>query len=185
MKEKKEIVVGVTGSIAAFKAAELVSFLTRKNFKVTVVMTEAAQKFIRPLTFQTLSKQPVITDLFQETEAWDVKHISLAQRASLIIIAPASANIIGKIAHGIADDFLSTLIISRDSPVLICPAMNNRMYKNSFVRDNIKKLKKAGFCFLGPEKGHLACGDEGPGRLVDVQKIVLEVSKILKRPAKR
>ncbi|MEA3369052.1 MAG: flavoprotein [Candidatus Ratteibacteria bacterium] len=180
--KKKEIVVGVTGSIAAFKAAELVSQLTRKNFRVTVVMTKAAQKFIRPLTFQALSKEPVITDLFSTKKNLDVNHISLAQRASLIIIAPASANIIGKMAGGMADDFLSTLIISASSPVLICPAMNRHMYKNSLVRENIKKLKKDGFHFLGPGKGRLACGDEGLGRLIEVGKIVSEVFKILKIP---
>ncbi len=181
MKERKEkeLVIGVTGSIAAYKAAELVSQLTGRNFRVTVVMTKAAQKFIRPLTFQALSKEPVITDLFSTKKNLNVTHISLAQRANLIIIAPASANIIGKIAGGMADDFLSTLIISASSPVLICPAMNRQMYKNSLVQENIKKLKKAGFHFLGPEKGRLACGDEGLGRLVEVKKIISKALKLL------
>ena len=183
-RKKKKLVIGVTGSIAAFKTAELVSQLSRKNFQVTVVMTKAAQKFIRPLTFQALSNRPVIIDLFSSKKNWDINHISLAEQANLIIIAPASANIIGKIAGGMADDFLSTLIISASSPVLICPAMNGKMYKNSLVQENIKKLKKAGFRFLGPEKGRLACGDEGLGRLVEIRKIILEISKILKLPTK-
>ncbi len=178
-KAKKELVLGVTGSIAAFKAAELVSQLVQKNFRVTVVITKAAQKFIRPLTFQALSNQPVITDLFSTKKNWDTNHISLAERASLIIIAPASANIIGKIAGGMADDFLSTLIISASSPVLICPAMNRKMYENNLVQENIKKLKKAGFYFLGPEKGRLACGDKGLGRLVEVKKIISKVLELL------
>lgn len=183
--EKKEIVLGVTGSIAAYKAAELVSTLTQKNFTVTVVMTESARKFIQPLTFETLSRNRVITDLFAGDKVWECDHIALAQRASLIIIAPASANVIGKIAHGIADDFLTTLVISTTAPVLICPAMNSQMYQNSFVQENIKKLKKANFKFLGPAKGHLACGDEGTGRLIDIPEIVAEVLRILKEPARK
>lgn len=182
MKERKgiELIVGVTGSVAAFKAAELVSLLTQKNFKVTVVLTEAAQRFIQPLTFQALSHQPVITDLFSTNKNWEADHIALAQRVSLVIIAPATANIIGKIAQGLADDFLTTLVISTTSPVLLCPAMNKQMYENRFVQENIQKLKRAGFYFLGPEKGHLACGDEGLGRLVEIKQIISEVLKILK-----
>jgi len=183
--KKKELVVGVCGSIAAFKAAELVSRLARKNFEVTVVMTEGAQKFIRPLTFWSLSRQPVITDLFPPEGISQDNHIVLARRVSLVIIAPASADIIGKMAQGIADDFLTTLVIALSCPVLVCPAMHQKMYANSFVQENIGKLKKAGFYFLGPESGRLSSGDKGKGRLVSVDRILSEALKILRRPAKR
>lgn len=176
----KEIIVGVTGSIAAYKACDLVSGLRKLPANVTVILTKEAAKFVTPLTFQTLSCNPVIEDMFNQPEVWDPVHISIADRANLIIVAPATANLIGKLANGICDDLITCVLLSTKSPVLICPAMNCNMYGNRLVQENISRLKRLGYRFLGPVKGHLACGSEGIGRLIEVEQILNEAKRLLK-----
>jgi phosphopantothenoylcysteine decarboxylase/phosphopantothenate--cysteine ligase len=165
MLKGKEIVLGVTGGIAAYKAVELLRLITKAGANVRVVMTREAMEFVAPLTFQTLSMNPVYTDLFSLISERDIGHISLADRADLIIIAPATANIIGKLACGIADDLLSTTVMATKAPVLIAPAMNVNMYRNSIYRENEEKLRRHGFLFVEPTVGFLACGWEGEGKL--------------------
>ncbi|MEW5768637.1 MAG: bifunctional phosphopantothenoylcysteine decarboxylase/phosphopantothenate--cysteine ligase CoaBC [bacterium] len=179
----KEIVLGVTGSIAAYKSAEIVRGLIKQGARVQVVMTKAATAFITPLTLQTLSGQPVITDLFSSPSAWEIEHVSLAERADLILIAPATANIIGKIANGMADDMLSTLVLAARSPILIAPAMNEAMYENPILMANIEKLKNCGFLFIEPEEGELACGKQGRGRLASIEVIIGNVGASLNKPS--
>ena len=169
---KKNIVVGVTGGIACYKIVEVVNDLVKKGYEVNVIMTENAQKFVTPLTFQTLSKNKVVTEMFDEVDKWDTKHISLAQKADVMLIAPATANIIGKIANGIADDMLSTTILATKAKVIVAPAMNTAMWENTIVQSNVKKLKDFGFEILDTATGRLACGDVGSGKLIEWQKIV-------------
>lgn len=176
----KEIVVGVTGSIAAYKSAEIVSKLVQKGTNVFVIMTSSATKFITPLTFQALTRNRVLVDQFELVMVTDPTHISLADKAKLVLIAPATANFIGKVASGIADDALTSTIMATRCPVLIAPAMNEKMYLNKIVQENIKKLKKLGYKFIEPEKGWLACGVSGIGRLADINKILQVVEKELK-----
>ena len=168
----KEIILGVTGGIAAYKAAELVRELTKRGAKVHGVMTRNAQEFITPLTFQTLSGNPVQTDLFSLIEGSKIGHVALADMADLVAIAPATANIIGKVANGIADDFLSTMIMATKSPLLFAPSMNVNMWESAAVQQNVARLKKAGYHFIGPEEGDLACEVIGQGRLAAVADIV-------------
>lgn len=176
----KEVILGVTGSIAAYKAAEIASLLTKNKINVNVIMTNAAEKFIAPLTFKTLTKNKVYIDMFEEIHYNDVRHISLAQKTDLFVIAPATANIIGKIASGIADDMLSTVVMAvKDKPIIICPAMNTAMYENAITQNNIDKLKGCGYQFIEPKESLLACGDLGKGALADVQVIVLAIKKAL------
>ena len=175
----KSIVVGVAGGIAAFKAAELVSSLVKKGAEVNVILTKAAQEFITPLTLQTLSKNPVITDMFAEPKSWEVQHIALADKADLFAVVPATANLIGKIASGIADDMLSTTIMATKAPVLFAPAMNVHMYENVIVQKNISNLQQLGYIFVDPEQGRLACGYEGKGRLAKIEKILAEIENCL------
>jgi phosphopantothenoylcysteine decarboxylase/phosphopantothenate--cysteine ligase len=165
MLKGREIVLGVTGGIAAYKAVELLRLFIRAGANVRVVMTREALEFVAPLTFQTLSMNPVYTDLFSLISERDIGHISLADRADLIVIAPATANIIGKLASGIADDLLSTTVMATKAPVLIAPAMNVNMYRNSIYRENEDKLRRHGFLFVEPATGMLACGWEGEGKL--------------------
>lgn len=170
----KNIVLGVTGSIAAYKAAEIVNQLTKDGYNVDVIMTEAAMEFITPLTLQTLSKNRVHTDMFQLEYPREVKHISLSKKADLFLIAPASANIIGKLAGGIGDDMLSSIALAMksDIPLLIAPAMNTRMYENPAVQDNMEKLKIYGYRFIEPRYARLADGDTGRGALADTDEII-------------
>ncbi len=168
----KSVVVGVCGGIAAYKVVEVVSRLKKLGADVDVIMTANAQKFVTPLTFRSLSHKPVVTDMFEEPEYWDIKHISLAQRADLFLIAPATANIIGKMASGIADDMLSTTILATKAPVLIVPAMNYDMYANEVVQRNIEKLRELGYFFMEPETGVMAEGSSGKGRLPEPATIV-------------
>lgn len=168
----KSVVVGISGGIACYKAAEIVSALVKKGCQVDVIMTENAQKFIAPLTFQTLSGSKVITDMFDEADEWDVKHISLAQKADVFVVVPATANIIGKIAGGIADDMLTTTIMAATCRRIIAPAMNTAMWDNPIVKDNIEKLRKYGFEVLDTDTGRLACGDIGKGKLLPWETIV-------------
>lgn len=179
----KNILVGVTGGIAAYKSAEMVSQLHQHGANVKVIMTRSATEFVTPLTFQTLSHNPVYTNMFNHfppgAERYDPKHISLADEADLLLIAPATANIIGKIANGIADDLLSTVVMSVKCPVLVAPAMNETMYHHPVVQENIGKLRKLGYKFISPEKGYLACGKVGEGRLASIETIIAAVIKLL------
>ena len=171
MLKGKTVVVGVCGGIAAYKAVEVVSRLKKLGAEVNVIMTKNATQFVTPLTFQTISHNPVITDMFAEPKIWDVQHISLAEKADLMLIAPATANIIGKTANGIADDMLSTTIMATKAPVLFVPAMNTNMYDNPVVQQNISRLKSLGYIFMEPDTGLLACGVSGRGRMPDPQAV--------------
>jgi len=179
MLKGRKIVLGVTGGIAAYKAAELVRELVRAEAQVYVVMTKSAQAFITPLTFQTLSGHPVTTELFSLIEESEIGHISLADRAEVLVIAPATANIIGKIAGGIADDMLTTIVMATTAPVLLAPAMNVHMWENHFFQENMAKLCLRGYRFVDPESGGLACGYEGKGRLAEICTIVEEICTLL------
>lgn len=182
----KTVILGVGGSIAAYKAADLASRLSKRGCDVHVVMTRAATEFITPLTFKTLSRNPVTTSIFDETESWHPGHIDLADRASLLLIAPATANLLAKLAHGIADDALTSLALATLAPILIAPAMNGKMWQHAATRDNVKCLRARGAEFIGPEKGLLACGYEGLGRLWDVEEIAARAETILNaRPMAR
>jgi phosphopantothenoylcysteine decarboxylase / phosphopantothenate---cysteine ligase len=175
----KTIILGVTGGIAAYKSAELVSKLKKAGATVHVIMTENATKFITPLTMQTLSENPVTVGMFDVPNEWEIGHISLAKKADLILVAPATANVIGKVANGIADDMLSTTIMATKAPVVFAPAMNDKMYENPIVQENIRKLEKHGYKFIEPEFGRLACGTEGKGRLAHTDAIMQFVEKAL------
>ena len=175
----KKVLLGVTGSIAAYKSAEIVRRLIEEGVDVTVVMTESAARFITPLTLGTLSKNRVYCSLFQNADSWEAKHIALAKKCDLLLIAPATANIIGKLAHGLADDLLSAVAISVRSPIVIAPAMNDAMYENPVVGDNLKVLRKRGYKIIEPEEGKLADGKTGKGRLADVKVIINEVKLLL------
>jgi len=175
----KTIVVGVTGGIAAYKAAELVRLLVKDGAFVRVIMTKNAQEFITPLTLQTLSGNPVATETFNLTQESEIGHIRLADTADLILIAPASADVIGKLAHGIADDLLTTVLLATMAPVLVAPAMNVHMYAHPAVQENIRILGQRGYRFVEPGEGFLACGYEGKGRLADPEDIVEEVRAAL------
>lgn len=174
------ILLGVTGSISAYKAADITSRLTKLGHNVDVILTENGSKIIPALTLQTLSKNKVYMDMFEEITPSEVKHISLAKKSDVILIAPATANIIGKIAYGIADDFLSTVVMAaaNHTPVYIAPAMNTNMYENPIVQDNMAKLRKYGYRFIDPKESLLACGDLGKGALADVDEIVNIIDSI-------
>ena len=174
----KEVLLGVTGGIAAYKACEIVRDLRKEGANVHVVLTVSGARFITPLTLQTLSKNPVHTDLFDLLSESDIGHIALAQKAHLLMIAPATANILGKIRNGIADDLLSTIVMATTAPVLLAPAMNTQMYASPAVVENVEVLRGRGFTFVDPDEGELACGTVGPGRLADTPKIV-EMARIL------
>jgi phosphopantothenoylcysteine decarboxylase/phosphopantothenate--cysteine ligase len=171
----KEIVAGVTGSIAAYKAAELVSKLVQRGAGVTVVMTRSATQFVGPLTFQTLTRRRVMVDQFDLESVVDPTHISLTDEADAVVIAPATANFLGKAAHGIADDMLGSLLLAVACPVLVAPAMNDRMWAHPAVQENIAILKKRGYRFIEPDSGFLACGTYAKGRLPDPLRIVEEL----------
>jgi phosphopantothenoylcysteine decarboxylase / phosphopantothenate---cysteine ligase len=181
MLRGKEIILGVTGGIAAYKAVELLRLLTKAGADVHVIMTSAATEFVTPLTFQTLSMNPVSTSLFNLVSEREIGHISLADRADLLIIAPATANVIGKLANGIADDMLTTTVMATKAPVLIAPAMNVNMYQNPLYRKNEAKLKGHGFLFVEPASGMLACGWEGEGKLQEPQVIFEEALAALSK----
>jgi len=180
MKSKGMIIIGISGSIASYKSADLVSGFKKKGYDVFVIMTGEAEKFISSLTLQTLSGNKVYTDMFEMPEEWDTKHVSLAKKADAIVIAPATANIIGKLANGICDDMLSCTLVASEAPVLIAPAMNDVMYKNKIVQENIARLKKTGYKFVGPRIGRLACGYEALGCMSEVADIITIVEKELR-----
>lgn len=172
------ILLGVTGSIAAYRAADIANTLTKKGCEVDVILTRSALEFITPLTFSTLTKRRVYTGMFDDNFPVEVEHISLAKRAELCLIAPATANLIGKLAAGIADDMLTTVVMAvQKAPVYICPAMNTAMYENAVVGENIEKLAKRGFRFIEPKESILACGDLGKGALAEVSLITDTVLK--------
>ena len=179
MKDKKCVVVGVSGGVAVYKALDVISRLRKKDVEVHVIMTKSATEFVTPLSFQSLSQNMVITDMFAEPKAWEIQHISLAKKADLMLIVPATANIIGKVANGIADDMLSTTIMATKAPVVFCPAMNTNMYENPIVQRNISLLNELGYEFIEPASGRLACGDEGKGKLQDTEIIAEETLRRL------
>jgi phosphopantothenoylcysteine decarboxylase/phosphopantothenate--cysteine ligase len=172
MTPSNTIVLGVTGSIAAYKAVELASKLTQESTAVDVVMTEGAQAFVTPLTFRSVTHRPVVTEMFDLASEFSVEHVSLAERADLVIIAPATANTIAKLATGIADNILCSTVLATKAPVLISPAMNVNMYENTITQENISRLKKRGFIFVGPTYGRLASGIQGLGRFADLEEIM-------------
>lgn len=172
MLKGKTVVIGVSGGIAVYKACDVVSRLKKLNANVHVIMTKSATEFVTPLTFQSLSQNYVVSDMFEEPKTWDVEHISLAKKADVFLIAPATANVIGKVANGIADDMLTTTVMATTGKVLIAPAMNTNMYRNPILQRNISKLKELGYNFVDPDSGRLACGDIGEGKLASPEKIV-------------
>src|SRR5436305_13051687 len=171
----REIVVAVCGGIAAYKVADVVSKLVQLGAGVTVAMTAEAQQFVTPLTFQALSGREVRTSTFHLVESSDPQHISLTERADLMLVAPATTNIIAKVAHGLTDDLVSLMVCAAACPVVFAPAMNNRMWAHPIAQENIQKLTSIGYKFIGPEDGWLACRNTGPGRLADPAKIIEEV----------
>ncbi|MEG2000053.1 MAG: flavoprotein [Evtepia sp.] len=176
----KHIVLGVSGSIAAYKAAELANQLTKAGYGVHVILTEAAQQFITPLTFQTLTKNKVHTGLFEAAVPMEVEHISLAKRADLVLLAPATANLIGKLANGIADDMLTTVAMAAwRKPTIICPAMNTQMYENPAQLENLARLQARGCTVVEPKSALLACGDIGKGAFADFFDIMVAVKAAL------
>ena len=172
MLNGKNILIGVSGGIACYKVCDVVSRLKKLNSDVDVIMTKSAVEFVSPLTFQTLSQNFVYVDMFKEPKTFEVEHISLAKKADIVLIAPATGNIIGKIASGIADDMLTTVIMATRAKVIFAPAMNMNMYTNPIVQDNIKKLSEMGYEFIKPGKGRLACGDYGEGKMAEPEIIV-------------
>jgi phosphopantothenoylcysteine synthetase/decarboxylase len=181
VETKLNVVLGVTGSIAAYKAADLCSQLVKAGSAVNVVMTADAQRFITPLPFKTLSRRPVVTDLYDEEEGWIPTHIRLADEADLLLIAPATANVLAKLANGMADDALTciALALNPKARLLIAPAMNGKMWLHAATQENVATLRKRGAEFIGPEEGMLSCGYEGIGRLWPVEKIAKRALDLL------
>jgi phosphopantothenoylcysteine decarboxylase/phosphopantothenate--cysteine ligase len=179
--KSKAIVLGVTGSIAAFKAVELASQLTQAGAKVEVIMTEAGTEFVTPLTFRNITGRPVVTKMFELASEYSVEHVALAEAADVVVIAPATADIIARMAAGMADDMVSCTVLATKAPVILAPAMHAAMYENSVTQDNLAKLKARGFIVVGPDYGRLASGDVGLGRFVDVSEIIGTISQVLGR----
>lgn len=182
MSSPKNIVLGVTGSIAAHKAVDIASLLTKDGFAVRVVMTRDAQRFVTPLPFKTMSRHPVVTDLYDEEEGWKPAHIEMADSADLLLVSPATANVIAKLAHGIADDALTciALALNPKAHVLVAPAMNGKMWQHAATQENVATLKGRGVQFVGPDEGMLSCGYEGVGRLAPVDQVVAKAVELLK-----
>lgn len=176
------VVLGVSGGIAVYKALDVVSKLKKHDINVDVIMTKSACEFVTPLSFQSLSQNMVVKDMFEEPKAFEIQHISLAKKADLLVVVPATANIIGKVANGIADDMLSTTIMATKAKVIFAPAMNTNMYTNPITQENIAKLKKLGYGFINPDSGRLACGDIGEGKLADTEIIVDRILSELYQP---
>lgn len=177
--EEKKILLGICGGIAAYKMVSVASSLVKKGYSVQVVMTEAGTKFVTPLTFRSITHQAVETDLFTAPQHYNVKHVSLAQSIDLALIAPATANIIGKIANGIADDLLTTIIMATQAPVLIAPSMNDNMYNNPIFKDNLNYLKTKDYHIIPAKQGNLACGSKGQGRLPEPEDLVEQIEQVL------
>jgi len=180
----KTIVLGVCGGIAAYKACELVRLLVEAQAQVHVMMSRGGQQFVTPLTFQTLSGHPCHTDLFSLTQEQEIGHISLADQADALVIAPATANVMAKLAHGQADDIVTTVLLATKVPVLVCPSMNVNMWEHPATQANVNSLKQHGYHLLDPEAGYLACGWQGKGRLPDPEQIVKALEKILNQKTK-
>jgi phosphopantothenoylcysteine decarboxylase/phosphopantothenate--cysteine ligase len=181
-----EVLLGVSGGIAAYKAAILCSQLVQRGAGVAVVMTEHAGHFVGELTFSTLSGRRVYSSLWEAEQVYDARHIRLTEQADLIVVAPATANVIAKMATGICDDLLSTLLCGADSPILLAPAMNSRMWENPVTQRNVETLRKLGIHFIGPDSGYLACGTEGPGRMSEPEAILARMVELLKqKPPKK
>ena len=180
LSRPKKIVLGVTGSIAAYKSCDIINSLRKLGYEVKVIMSPDAGHFITPLTLQALSSNEVVADMFKVPQQWDACHVSLAAWADLILIAPASADMISKLACGLANCIISATTLASKAKILIAPAMNDNMYKHKAIQENITRLKKFGYKFIGPKKGHLACGYEGIGHIADTEDIVKAVKKLLK-----
>jgi phosphopantothenoylcysteine decarboxylase/phosphopantothenate--cysteine ligase len=181
MVRDKSIVLAVTGSIAVYKAAELASQLTQDGAKVDVVMTKAAQEFVTPLTFRAITQRPVVTEMFDLASEYSIEHVALAERADLVVIAPATANVIAKMAAGIADDMLGCTVLATKAPIIVAPAMNANMYQNQITQENIAKLKERGCTFVGPSYGRLATGEIGLGRFAELDDILGTIRQVLGR----
>ncbi len=181
MLTNKTVVLGITGSIAAYKGADLASKLTQAGARVEVIMTESATKFVSPTTFRSLTSRPVVTEMFELSTEFSLEHVALAEAADVVVIAPATANIIAKIAAGIADDMLACTVLATRAPVIIAPAMHSGMWENSVTKENVAKLKARGITFVGPGYGRLASGGMGQGRLAEVEKIMGTISQVLGR----
>ncbi|MPZ77254.1 MAG: bifunctional phosphopantothenoylcysteine decarboxylase/phosphopantothenate--cysteine ligase CoaBC [Deltaproteobacteria bacterium] len=179
--ERTNVVLGVSGGIACYKAVELVRLLVKEGYPVQVIMTRGAMEFVAPLTFQTLSGRPVATETFNLTQESEIGHINLADSAAVFVIAPATANVIGKITAGIADDLLTTVLMATQAPVLIAPAMNIHMYENPVLQENLRKLRRLGYHLIEPAEGYLACGYEGKGRLPDPEAILEQIRGLIKK----
>ena len=181
----KHIVLGVTGGIACYKILDIASKLRKLGYGLNTIMTKSACEFVQPLCFQTITNNYVVTDTFERPAKWEVEHIALAKKADVMVIAPATANIIGKVAHGIADDMLSTTIMAATCPVIFAPAMNSAMYENPIVQENIAYLKEKGYLFIEPASGMLACGDMGVGKLPTPDEITAYILKVLEQEEKK
>ena len=181
MLANKTVVLGITGSIAAYKAADIASKLTQAGARVEVVMTESATKFIAPLTLRSITGRPVVTDMFELASEFSIEHIALAEAADVVVIAPATANIIAKLAGGIADDMLTCAVLATKAPIILAPAMNVNMFENSITQENLAKLKARGFTIVDPAYGRLASGEIGLGRLAEVEKIIATIQQVLGR----
>lgn len=175
----REIIVAVCGGIAAYKVADVVSKLVQQGAGVTVVMTESATKFVGPLTFQALSGRPVRTNTWDLPDSSDPQHIGLTEKADLLLVAPATANVIAKVAHGICDDLVTLMVNASACPVVFAPAMNNRMWENPITKENVAKLQTHGYRFIGPAEGWLACRNVGAGRMTEAADIIAEISRLL------
>ena len=180
-----EVVVGVGGGISAYKVCQVVSRLVQRACGVTVTLTEAGTRFVTPLTFQALTHRQVFTTLWQTEGYYEPQHLSLSEHADLFLVAPATADLIGKFAAGIGDDLVTTLMIGRDCPALLAPTMNTRMWENPIVQQNVAKLRKLGYAFVGPEEGPLACGTKGAGRMAEPETILEAVTAMLKKQPPR
>ncbi len=179
MLTNKTVVLGVTGGIAAYKAADLASKLVQAGAKVRVAMTESATEFVTPLTFRSLTNNPVAVGMFEMTSEFSIEHVALAEAADIVVVAPATANIIAKIAAGMADDMVSCTVLATGAPVVIAPAMHTAMYRNPVTQENLARLKARGMTIVGPESGRLASGGTGMGRLAEVGKIIKAIEQVL------
>lgn len=175
----RRVMLGVTGGIAAYKAAALASTMVQRGAEVRTVMTEAATRFVTPLTFQSLTRRTVHLDMWMPAEAFQSAHISLADWAEVAVIAPATADALAKFARGLADDLLATAVLALDAPVLLAPAMNSRMWGNRLVQENVARLREHGFRFVGPAEGRLACGTTGPGRMSEPEEIIAALERVI------
>ncbi|MEI8242312.1 MAG: flavoprotein [bacterium] len=180
-KISPEIVLGITGSIAAYKSAELVRLMVKAGWGVSVIMTRGAVRFVAPLTFKTLSRRPVTVDMFDEPEEWVPGHISMAERAAVMVVAPCTANVIAKLANGLADDMLSATALACPAPLVVAPAMNCRMWDHPATRANVATLRKRGTAFVDVGEGSLACGCEGRGRMAEPAQIMKAIEGVLRR----